>query len=1355
MRFARQYSGETLREIERRRSELRRGKLALKGKPSGEVFAVGSNCGTDHSWVEFWTDLGELLVPIVYFLNTRALPGSSSVVMDADMAEVFEYAGSPERSIHGGLDQYYRQSQSEKERGRALLTAIVKTIDHLAQVSDSLIVGQPVSDSARPLGAKEVAASSQLIQTVRWVVLRRLAETLNITGDCVPKFSDRIPDGETIKQVWLRGMLDSGMPTESAPGILVLAQSVGREVSTESAITASFDDADPFAILTNQDVGLPPALAARFAAKSGFLVDYRSRMSETYGYDQTGIFDPGTTELDRLAFKYVFDRDRQQSLVVLAPTSSGKSRLGQLSVAAAIAQKRSAGQPGRVVVLVPTKALVKQMGRELREMFDADSTRDWKVLEGSRDFPQHDDHLRVGNFDVAICIPEKLAALMRIGMSLSQTPIVVVDEMQHLVDGSRGQQLELLMLDLFREYPRLRWLGLSASMAPATRELVDRWFAANGKTVVIYDAEYRPVPLEVFATDGRNHRSRSPFTTEYRGREIDALPSWKGAAQLVRTSKWKNTASNYEYLIRILVGLIESHKATEPESPLPSILVFLSSRRLAENVSGAFSVIASALDILPMADSDPISYVRGRFAAFEAQPEDEISPTPSELRDEFALLSPSRLRTRIQESIESGIGFHTASLDSNLRETVEDAFRRGYIRVLFATDTLKLGVNLPADIVVNGDFVLNAGGFQRLLDKDTVIQRLGRAGRLGLSKTHGTGVIAVSPEFVRNTYQSLEVNIDERRGLTGDSESTDSAVITAATKVDPVFYHYLADWDGGATYAVPISDEWLLDAVLRVVSEVPHLNIPADELRKRSLDTFERSLPGMLGGAAPLDVLQRLEEKGAIALDGDLARLTRVGRAAAMNAIGVAAAPLIETIAAAASAGAGPLTLLYEICLSEVAQKHRFTFQMQCDESTAEGTRKKIVGFAQRLLNKVRATDPHYFRLQNDQATDVCGSGKKADALRALILGATDIRTISVQQLTALWRAIVLTDWWSGRPVSRIETMIGGDSRVLADETDIRQLAEGIANLLSTVADYLGTAPADMTFRSLFVFAQELEIGLPMVLMSLVRTNERTMHRERLLGLLPLLLETSYRWDDIADLLGRYHSEAGGTPPGELGWSRLTPGVVDRISDHLSVQQQLLEEMSLRVSPLVQDLRVPLESTRTIGDLLQEVELGRGLDVLREILEAFGLQHEKLDAPERGFRVQLLGLPDTVKLLVATERINQDDIRAVVDGLRDETNALIIAISGATVGVLHHSRFIVDRCAVVEPNLFLEMIARVYHRFSPAVDEYDLDVNSSDVDIEAAARLLGRMLVNNAPVLTRSDLENRLRHDDLADPLEK
>jgi len=98
----------------------------------------------------------------------------------------------------------------------------------------------------------------------------------------------------------------------------------------------------------------------------------------------------------------------------------------------------------------------------------------------------------------------------------------------------------------------------------------------------------------------------------------------------------------------------------------------------------------------------------------------------------------------LADILPRGLGFHHAGLLPGLKVLVETLFARGYLRAVFATDTLALGINMPARAVVVGSLSKFDGQEMRLLTPNEYRQLTGRAGRRGMD-VHGAAVIPYSP----------------------------------------------------------------------------------------------------------------------------------------------------------------------------------------------------------------------------------------------------------------------------------------------------------------------------------------------------------------------------------------------------------------------------------------------------------------------------------------------------------------------------------------------------------------------------------------------------------------------------------
>jgi replicative superfamily II helicase len=166
-------------------------------------------------------------------------------------------------------------------------------------------------------------------------------------------------------------------------------------------------------------------------------------------------------------------------------------------------------------------------------------------------------------------------------------------------------------------------------------------------------------------------------------------------------------------LLNLALGLAEAGEST---------LAFFPSRREAEWAAQRLAEAGSLGDF-----RDPIE------AGFEVE-------------DESLLLC-----------LEQGVGFHHADCSPRERQTVEEAFRAGRIKLLCCTSTLAMGVNLPAHNVVIHPFVWNkngASGELSLLAESVLRNMAGRAGRLGLEEGFGRALLLASSRREWDLYRT-------------------------------------------------------------------------------------------------------------------------------------------------------------------------------------------------------------------------------------------------------------------------------------------------------------------------------------------------------------------------------------------------------------------------------------------------------------------------------------------------------------------------------------------------------------------------------------------------------------------------
>lgn len=1343
------YTDQRRQHLEDTLTLLERGKFPLdRGELSRTVFGPEGRFRPDPRWIRVWGYFGELILPLWRF--ALAAP-------EGPAGDLRSFAGDEERAFFPWLDPYISAQPSADSRGGRLLESVVKSVDDAWR--DWQEDGAAALLPDFELTPEELEASTRMLELVRHGMIGPIARASGIALAYDQSVLGVTSDDDA-KKTWLA--LNTRLPRNPVPGMIFLARRLGRDLLPGAVFTKVDVDDDYLTALTDPAVGLPPLLAAKFI-NDEFLMGHKRRVEE-HGYLDSGIHAPGTTELDRAGVAYLFSAKADTSLMVLAPTSSGKSRFGQIAITREVHEKKRQHRKayGKVVVIVPTKALVTQFARELRDLLAGTEAQGWEVLEGSRDYPQNDDRIRASRFDIAVIIPEKLAALMRNGMKIERTPLVLVDELQHIADGQRGLKEEQLLMEIFGRPSPPRFIGLSASLDPATSELLQRWFASNLLRVDLLEVTARPVPLTVTTLDkDRRIESRTHIVGDRKDLEI-ALVGVSKIKDLVRGStQLKTTANQYRVSLGLLLELLrESLSGGEFTESTPSVLVFVDTRRHAENLAKVTrELLVTALGVPPQITGRRGEVPLVRFPVFSA-----AADLPHPL-DVVRLLPPGRIRADLTNALESGVGFHTASLNQAGRSVIETLFRRGFIRVLFATDTLRLGINLPADVVINADLHMYIGADgARLISKDALIQRLGRAGRLGHSRSLGQGFLVARrpPDYVRfEAHDRLEV--------TGREDASEEEVRDAVGTVEGLHRAYVHDWSGGAHYARPTDPTWFDQIVAQYLEANVGRTLPAEHLQQTLDALFARSLAGADGAERPdgARVVERLTMAGAIALAGDEYRLTDVGRSAAINALTTKDTQIVKRIAAAAREGAGPFTLIYLACTSW----HVSTSTNQAAIRPGDG-----VEIVERVFSGLRnsATTSGlprnrttFMRHFPDSVPDMIGTGAEADELRRLIELAPQ-GTVSVDDATrvsAVWRGLHVYLRWTGLEFARMENLLQRDEeRWRVDESALVTLSEGAAYIISAASDLLGMNPDTMHFRSLGFFSAEVELGMPALLAPFLYLNNRGMDRERILGMRAILKESDERWDGLAELFDIYVDKYQAIPRrNDPEWSQLPDDVIQSIRAELLNYDESRRGTAYRVIDDVGAMPVPGRPGRRVRDDLEQIARGEGIEVLYEILGAFALGAE-LNA--EGDRVTVHFPRDSdheaqsTVFIIPSRGILVDNafVDDVVRGLPLSVNAMVVAVDGATHGVVNRGRFMQDPVAIIDPALLLELLARVHKRYSDDVDDDDDDEDvyglfgvptEQRLDVDGARQELRRLFLRNAPVLSRNDLENRLAYREI------
>ncbi|KAJ3342487.1 ATP-dependent RNA helicase mtr4 [Gonapodya sp. JEL0774] len=384
--------------------------------------------------------------------------------------------------------------------------------------------------------------------------------------------------------------------------------------------------------------------------------------------------------------------ERNESVLVSAHTSAGKTVVAEYAIALGLAQKQ------RVIYTSPIKALSNQKYRDFLAVF-----QDVGLMTG--------DVTINPDASILVMTTEILRSMLYRGSEVTrELAWVVFDEIHYMRDKERGVVWEETIILLPRG---VRYVFLSATIPNALQFAQWICWLKEQPCHVVY-TNYRPVPLQhyLFPAGGDGIflcvDEKSQFREENFQRAIAAVGDGKddggdGRGGKGRGSKGRKDKSKGQSDLNKLIKMIML-KNYHP------CIVFAFSKRECENNALQLSKLDFNNDKEKI-DVQTI-YERGIRSLNE---------------DDRALPQIENLLPLLQR----GIGIHHAGLLPLLKEIVELLFQEGLIKVLFATETFSIGLNMPARTVLFTSVRKWDGKDTRWLGSGEYIQMSGRAGRRG------------------------------------------------------------------------------------------------------------------------------------------------------------------------------------------------------------------------------------------------------------------------------------------------------------------------------------------------------------------------------------------------------------------------------------------------------------------------------------------------------------------------------------------------------------------------------------------------------------------------------------------------
>jgi ATP-dependent RNA helicase HelY len=415
-----------------------------------------------------------------------------------------------------------------------------------------------------------------------------------------------------------------------------------------------------------------------------------------------------------------------RSVLVAAPTGAGKTVVGEFACHEALTTG------GRAFYTTPIKALSNQKHRDLvREHGEANIG----LLTGDRSIN--------GDAPVVVMTTEVLRNMIyEASPALHDLRSVVLDEVHYLADPSRGAVWEEVIIQLSRS---VKLAALSATVSNA--EDVGRWLdeVRGGCEVVI--EEHRPVPLRhhYFVNDKVHDTFRAGrkggASREHRERASQALAGVPNpdVLMLERRARTRNRVSNKGRRMGSDVrlrwpGRPQVVDELAARNWLPAILFVFSRQGCEDAVS---QLLHAGVRVTDRDEREEIAAIVDTMVA---------DIPAADLR----VLGFSRWRSGLLD----GVAAHHAGMVPAFKEVVEVLFQRGLLKVVVATETLALGINMPARTVVIERLEKWNGESHVLLTPGEYTQLTGRAGRRGIDRV-GHAVVLYQRDLDFKTVAGL------------------------------------------------------------------------------------------------------------------------------------------------------------------------------------------------------------------------------------------------------------------------------------------------------------------------------------------------------------------------------------------------------------------------------------------------------------------------------------------------------------------------------------------------------------------------------------------------------------------------
>lgn len=470
---------------------------------------------------------------------------------------------------------------------------------------------------------------------------------------------------------------------------------------------------------------------------------------KTLSLDFNKIFPYQLDDFQRDAIAYLGEN---KSIVVAAPTGSGKTLIGEYAIFRALNQGK------RVFYTTPLKALSNQKFRDFQEKFGQTLNPESGIYEEIGLITG--DILINPNAQIVVMTTEIFRNMLystpigEVGTSIRNVQSVVLDECHYISDLGRGTVWEE---SIIYSPPEIQIVALSATIG--NPEELCRWInqvrkahSQEGKfsECMLVNSDFRPVPLKLYFSHAKGLYSL------FKGKSQKLNPQLKSVLQTNRRGKFNQRdcpsikmvvqqlkSNNMLPAIYVIFSRRGCDQALESLSYFnllsveesKQILLFLFNFLLKDNLELQEKIVNFAKKEHEITYTNILAFLQDNQQGGEELVNYLISkPLIKERLLRFLADNSELVRSSQIEPLTRGIAAHHAGILPGWKELVERLFELGLIKVVFATSTLAAGINMPARTTVISALKKRSDDGHRLLTPSEFLQLAGRAGRRGMDE---------------------------------------------------------------------------------------------------------------------------------------------------------------------------------------------------------------------------------------------------------------------------------------------------------------------------------------------------------------------------------------------------------------------------------------------------------------------------------------------------------------------------------------------------------------------------------------------------------------------------------------------